>query len=286
MSLDVSVIIPTWNRREQVCEAIASVLAQSCRPREIILVDDGSSDGTADLVRQTFPQVRLVSQPQAGVSAARNHGIRLARGEWLAFLDSDDRWAPDKLERQLAVDRIAQGCRLLHCDEIWIRHGRRVNPKQRHRKRGGWIYAHCLPLCVISPSAAVIHRSLFEDIGHFDESLPACEDYDLWLRICAREPVCFVDRPLLVKTGGHPDQLSRRYPGMDRFRLQALARQLRGADLNEQDRALTSATFASKFHIYTQGAAKRGRHTDVHELRQQYADLLTPCPAASLNPAS
>ncbi len=275
-SPQVSVIVPTRNRREQVCEALNSIASQTLPAHEVILVDDGSDDGTAERVRNSHPTVQLVSQSHEGVSSARNHGIRVAAGEWLAFLDSDDRWHPTKLARQFAHRPEEHGCRLLHCDELWIRNGKRVNPKHRHRKRGGWIYPHCLPLCAISPSAAIIHRTLFDDIGLFDESLPACEDYDLWLRICSREPVHYVDEALLTKTGGHADQLSRQYAGMDRFRLQALARQLRGTRLAPADHALTSETFRGKFSIYTQGAARRGRDDEVGELRQRYADLLGP----------
>lgn len=280
---DVSVIVPTRNRRAQVLEALASVAAQTCQPREVILIDDGSDDDTIDQVRARFPEVQVARQAPAGVSRARNRGIRAAQGEWLAFLDSDDRWLPHKLERQLEARRSDPDCRLLHCDEIWIRNGRRVNPKQRHRKRGGWIYPYCLPLCVISPSAAVLHRSVFDDIGLFDESLPACEDYDLWLRLCCREAVHYLDEPLLIKTGGHADQLSRQYAGMDRFRLQALAGQLRNAPLSVADRALTLDTLQYKFRIYTQGAARRGRQHEVTALQRRYADLLhtDPEPAAA-----
>ena len=208
----VSVIIPSRDRCKRVLEAIASVEAQTLAASEIIVVDDGSSDDTSSRVAEVYPHVVLITQARRGVSSARNRGIEAASGEWLAFLDSDDRWYANKLERQLAGNQTGHGCRLLHCDEHWFRNGKRVNPGLRHQKQGGWIFSHCLPLCVISPSAAVLHRSLLDDVGGFDESLPACEDYDLWLRVCAREPVHYVDEPLLAKTGGHDDQLSHRYP--------------------------------------------------------------------------
>ncbi len=101
--------------------------------------------------------------------------------------------------------------RVCHTDEIWIRNGRRVNARKKHGKKGGWIFQHCLPLCAMSPSSIMIHRDVFTALGGFDERLPACEDYDLWLRITARYPVLFTRQPLIEKYGGHDDQLSRKY---------------------------------------------------------------------------
>ncbi|MDE2825547.1 MAG: glycosyltransferase family 2 protein, partial [Gemmatimonadota bacterium] len=216
----VSVVIPTYNRADRLPSAIRSVLEQTAPPAEIIVVDDGSTDGTPALVR-TFPGVRYLRQENQGVSAARNHGIGAAKHDWIALLDSDDEWLPGKLERQWGALERDPRYRFCHTDEIWIRKGRRVNPMKKHAKYGGHIFHHCLPLCVISPSSALIHRDLFERFGMFDPELPVCEDYDLWLRICAREPVLYVDEPLLLKYGGHEDQLSRAYWGMDRFRIRA-----------------------------------------------------------------
>ncbi|MEM8998414.1 MAG: glycosyltransferase, partial [Acidobacteriota bacterium] len=256
----VSAVIPAWNRPRRVLEAAASVLAQTRPVLEVLVVDDGSTDGTAAaLAGLRSPAVRVVSAPHRGVSAARNVGIERARGQWLAFLDSDDTWLPEKLERQLAALAAApEPYRLCHCDEVWIRNGRRVNPRLIHRKRGGWIYEHCLPRCAISPSSTLVRRDLLADVGLFDESLTACEDYDLWLRVCAREPVLYLDERLVVRTGGHADQLSAT-PALDQFRIRALAKILRTDILDGRRRKLTLETLQDKIRVYRAGALKRGR---------------------------
>jgi len=197
VNTDVSVIIPTHNRRHTLERALASVLAQRHAPREVIVVDDGSTDGT---------------------------------GAW-------------------------------------------VQSNQRHRKRGGDIFQHCLPLCAISPSAAVLHRNVFTDIGPFDEALPACEDYDFWLRLCAREPVAYVDEPLVIKTGGHDDQLSKRYPAMDRYRIQSLLRLLETVTLSPENRRTALDTLDAKLEVYGNGARKRGRTEEVAQLLARRAAL-------------
>jgi glycosyltransferase involved in cell wall biosynthesis len=172
----VSVVIPTHDRAHLVERAVASVVSQTAAVAEVILVDDGSTDGTAAVVRERFPGVVVDVQPHRGVSAARNRGIERASGDWIALLDSDDEWLPTKIERQLAALRQHPDHRIVHCDEIWIRNGRRVNARRKHRKSGGFIFERCLPLCVISPSAVLIERRLLLELGGFDEALPACED--------------------------------------------------------------------------------------------------------------
>jgi glycosyltransferase involved in cell wall biosynthesis len=257
--MTVSVVIPVWNRSALVRRALDSVLAQTRPAEEILVVDDGSTDDTASVVRRQFPGVRLVTQENRGVSAARNRGIRAAGGEIVAFLDSDDEWAPKKLERQIEAMSERPDAVLCHTDEIWIRRGRRVNTMTKHRKHGGDIFERALPLCAISPSAAIVRRRLFDEVGFFDESLPACEDYDLWLRVTARFPVLYIDEPLTVKYGGHDDQLSRRYFGMDRFRIQALEKILRSGSLRPDYRRAAEKTLREKVRIYANGARRRGK---------------------------
>ncbi len=262
----VSVVIPTYNREDRLPSAIRSVMEQTAPPAEIIVVDDGSTDGTPALVR-AMPEVRYLRQENQGVSAARNLGIHAAQHDWIALLDSDDEWLPRKVERQWdALEREPQS-RFCHTDEIWIRKGRRVNPMKKHAKHGGHIFQQCLPLCVISPSSALIHRDLFERFGLFDPELPVCEDYDLWLRICAREPVLYVDEPLLLKFGGHEDQLSRAYWGMDRFRIRALEKLIQSGALEGE--ALTAAldTLYRKIDVYAAGAEKRRRFEEADRYR-------------------
>jgi len=266
--MKISVIIPSWNRADRLAAALDSVRAQSLAAHEIIVVDDGSTDNTRELLGRHYPEVHYLYQQNAGVSCARNTGIKAASGDWIALLDSDDQWHASKLERQQQALLAQPGYRLCHCDEIWMRNGKRVNPMKKHAKSGGHIFRQCLPLCIISPSAVIIKRSLFDDTGLFDESLPACEDYDLWLRICATQPVLFVDQPLLIKVGGHADQLSRRYWGMDRFRVRALEKILAAGILKQQDHAAALQMLQEKLAILIQGADKR----DNLVLAEQYRE--------------
>jgi glycosyltransferase involved in cell wall biosynthesis len=270
--MEISVIIPTFNRAHTLSRTVGSVLAQTRPADEILIVDDGSDDRTRELVKSDYPQCRYLFQTNQGVSSARNLGIQQAQGEWIALLDSDDAWLPDKLQRQMAALQAAPGIRLCHTEEIWIRNGARVNAMKKHRKRGGRIFRHCLPLCVISPSSALLHRSLLQEVGLFDTDLPACEDYDLWLRICAREPVLFLDRPLLVKYGGHADQLSRKHWGMDRFRIQALEKIIGSGRLDDEDRNAAIEMLLEKSEILALGAEKRGKLSRADFYRQLQTD--------------
>jgi len=269
-ALKISVIIPTHNRKMVLGRAIQSVLRQTLPPDEILVIDDGSTDHTAEFVSETFPQVILLKQPNKGVSAARNSGIRISKYDWLAFLDSDDEWLPQKLEKQVAALKIHPDFKICHTNEIWIRRGRRVNPKKRHQKFGGYIYEKCLPLCVISPSSVMIHRSVFEDIGVFDENLPACEDYDFWLRTCVKYPVLYIEEPLIVKYGGHEDQLSKKFWGMDRFRIYALEKMLNNQQLDARQELQTLEVLLEKISIYMKGAHRRGKEEEFKKYQEKY----------------
>ncbi len=266
----ISVIIPSYNRAHLLNRALDSVLAQSRTADEIILIDDGSTDETAKLMQANYPQVRYLHQKNSGVSAARNRGIQAAKGEWIALLDSDDEWLPDKLAIQMQSLKQAPEHKLIHSDEIWIRNGVRVNQMKKHAKKGGWIYPNCLPLCAISPSASLIHRSLFDELGLFDETLPACEDYDLWLRITTRYPVLYCEEALIKKYGGHEDQLSAKHWGMDRFRIRALQKSLAQTVLKDEDRAAAEKMLMRKLHILLKGARKHQNQI----LIDQYQPLL------------
>ena len=275
--MNISVIIPTYNRAHTLSQAIGSVMKQSLPPAEIVIVDDGSTDGTAELVQNRFPNCRYLHQQNQGVSSARNSGIAAASGEWLAFLDSDDEWTPDKLATQTTALAANPSMLICHTEEIWIRNGKRVNQMKKHTKRGGWIFQHCLPLCAISPSSAIIHRSLFEAVGLFDETLPACEDYDLWLRICAFYPTLYIEAPQIIKHGGHEDQLSRKHWGMDRFRVQALEKIIAHPKLSPANWQTATEMLIKKAGILAQGAIKRGKQQqgDAYlTMQQHYQQLL------------
>jgi glycosyltransferase involved in cell wall biosynthesis len=273
--LEVSVIIPTYNRREPLRRALASVLAQRDAAFEVIVVDDGSADGTGAMIDKEFPSVAYLYQSNRGPAAARNRGIKTAAAERIAFLDSDDEWMKGKLRAQLDYFEANPGLRIAQTEEIWVRNGRRVNPMKKHEKSGGWIFEKCLPLCIISPSAVMIHRDVFAEVGLFDESYPACEDYELWLRIAAKFEVGLIPEPFIVKYGGHADQRSREFPAMDRFRIQALLKIIRSGTLNPEQRSAATAMLHEKASIYIQGARKRGKTTEADEVKKSL-EILDP----------
>ena len=255
----VSVIIPTFNRASFVLEAADSVLKQTVEDFELIVVDDGSTDETEKALTQYQGRFIYHFQDNQGVSAARNRGIQTARGKWIAFLDDDDLWLPEKIETQIKFFSKTPDAMICQTEEIWIRNGRRVNPRKKHQKFSGNIFAPSLLLCLVSPSAVMIKRELFEQVGCFDETLPACEDYDLWLRISAQFPIFLIDRPLVVKRGGHPDQLSRTTPALDRFRIQALVKILGSGRISSGQYDLAYQELKNKCRIYGQGCLKRGK---------------------------
>jgi glycosyltransferase involved in cell wall biosynthesis len=252
----VSVIITTYNRRGFLKEAVLSVLNQDYKDKEVIVVDDGSTDGSDEEISGL--SVGYVWKENGGISSARNKGIEVSSGEYLAFLDVDDLWRKGKLSEQMKLMQ-EYDVPISYTDEIWIRNGKRLNQKLRHRKYSGQIFERCLPLCIISPSSVVIKRKVFDRVGLFDESLPVCEDYDMWLRITARYPVLFIESPLIVKRGGHADQLSRSYEAMDRFRVQSLVKILSSGALDEEMKAAAGRELREKCRILAIGAKKRGK---------------------------
>jgi GT2 family glycosyltransferase len=267
----VSVIIPTHDRLRMLQDAIDSVLAQTYRDFELIVVDDGSDDGTAEKIPARYGSaVRVLAQARRGVAAARNLGVKCSRGTYLAFLDSDDMWRPRKLESQMGFMQTEARSQICQTEEIWIRNGVRVNPKKRHRKPSGDIFRASLDLCLVSPSAALMTRELFERAGRFDESFPVCEDYDLWLRIALEYPVALIAEPLVVKRGGHADQLSRSTWGLDRFRARAI-KKLLDSGLDGEKRRWALEALAEKVAILAQGARKRGCEGEALE----YEAILT-----------
>ena len=271
-----SVIIPVYNRAKTIQRAIDSVLNQNYSPLEIIVIDDGSTDETPQIIEKYGDKINIIHQANRGVSAARNKGIKAARGEWIALLDSDDEWLPHKLKLQQDFILENGDFQILQTEEIWIRHGKRVNPMKKHQKFGGHIFYQSLPLCIISPSAVVFTQKLFQRYGGFDESLPVCEDYDLWLRISANEMVGFIPEPGILKYGGHDDQLSRQYWGMDRFRIRALEKLVNHASLTREQREAAYREIITKATILQHGAQKRHGNAEYWEkLIQHYSRRLT-----------
>lgn len=258
----VSVVIPAYNRWPMLGQAIESVLEQSYKSFELIVVDDGSDDGTAEEIARYGSSIRVVSRPRGGVAAARNLGARSASGSHLAFLDSDDLWLRKKLEIQTAFMEARPDAEVCQTDEIWIRGGRRVNPKKRHHKASGDIFRASLGLCLVSPSAVMMTRRLFERLGGFDESFAVCEDYDLWLRVAVDTPVYLIPKPLVVKRGGHADQLSRSTWGLDRIRVLAL-KKLLDSPLQGQKRIWAIEELRRKAAVLAKGARRRGKQDEA-----------------------
>ncbi len=261
-----TVVIPTRDRADRVREALESVLVQSYPPEQVIVVDDGSRDHTHEVMRQ-FTRVRTIAlKDNYGVSRARMVGVLLARTPWVAFLDSDDRWKKDKLLHQAEFIHKYPFFEILQSEEIWIRHGRRVNPCKHHRKPEGWAWPQVLQRCLISPSGVALKRALVLNYGGFREDFPVCEDYDLWLRITRHHPVGLVPEYDVIKYGGHEDQLSKAYPAMDRFRLRSLLE----AYLKERHpvfRKYLRDAITTKAKILLKGAMKRGLADDVKYYR-------------------
>jgi glycosyltransferase involved in cell wall biosynthesis len=257
-------------------EAINSVLAQSNQSFELIVVDDGSTDGTAEHLTKLDQTIRVERIDHCGPGAARNHGVALARAPLIAFLDSDDIWAPTKLERQLAFMRANPDCAISQTNEIWIRNGRRVNPGLRHRKRAGDIFIDSLRTCLISMSATMMRTELFRSLCGFDESMAAAEDYDLWLRILINHEVDLLGEPLVTRRAGHPDQLSATTPALDRFRILALTKLLADDRLSPARRTAVVEVLVEKCRIYAGGLTRRGR-IDQARLYESIADQAQTC---------
>lgn len=264
----VSVIIPTFNRVRLVDRAIRSVLGQTFKDFELIVVDDGSDDSTAAVLDGFGDSVKSVFQEHSGVSATRNTGIENACGELVAFLDSDDEWRSEKLDRQVALFGGGGAFFVCHTDEIWMRDGKIVQQKDIHRKQGGRFFERALERCLISPSSVMISRSLLDEVGWFDPELPAAEDYDLWLRVTAFHDVEFVPEPLVVKHGGHLDQLSMTTPSIDTYRIRGIVKILDNALLSEDYRNAAVRELIRKCEIVSLGCMKKGKTAEAQAYRE------------------
>jgi len=264
----VSVVIPTFNRENVLGRAISSVIKQSYQNIELIVVDDGSTDNTAKLVKEQFPQTKYFKTINKGVSAARNYGVKKSLGEYIAFLDSDDEWMPKKIQKQL--DEIQrQGVRWIHGEERWIRNGVRVNQKKIHQKSGGDIFNRSLHLCLISPSTVMLEKSLFEEFNGFDESFIVCEDFDLWLRILFKYPIGFVTKEVIFKYGGHEDQLSAKYKAMDEYRVKTYEKLISLHQITNERRSELMMIADRKCKILISGYRKHGHYQKAELIEEK-----------------
>ena len=257
-SFSISVVIPTFNRLIYLERAIKSVLNQTISVNEIIIVDDGSDDGTSEFIHSNYPNLKYIFQSNSGVSAARNTGIKAASSNWIAFLDSDDAWVTNKIQKQITELELNPEMNFCHSNEIWIRNGKEIKQKNTHKKFGGFIFDKCLDKCRISPSTVICRKSLLIKLNGFDEDLAICEDYDLWLRITSNNPVIYIEKPLIIKYGGHQDQLSRNSEGIESYHIKSLEKLLM-QDFPSEHRIAMENMLINKLKIYANGAKKRGR---------------------------
>ncbi len=266
-----SVIIPTYNRCDFLKSAVDSVLNQTCDDYELIIIDDGSCDGTRELINSyNDPKIKYFYQEKKGPAAARNRGISESQGEYIAFLDSDDRWVSKKLEEVLKAIKNNPDYYIFHTQEKWHRNGCHLNHMKKHMKQYGDVFKNCLEICSVSVSTAVVKKEVFYDIGTFDEKLNVCEDYDFWLRVSVKYPVYLVDKILTLKEGGHTDQLSSKYYGMDRFRIKSIIKLLDSGVLNEDKYSTAFLELKKKCSIYANGCFKR----DKNEEGKGYMELI------------
>ncbi len=261
--MKISVVIPTFNRIKILDRTLDSVINQTIKPYEIIVVDDGSNDQTGNWIKNKFPEINYFYQKNMGVSTARNTGIDMAKGDWIAFLDSDDEWNKDKLELQSKAIHNNKDIPLSHTNEIWIKNGVRINQKRSHQKFGGQIFNQCLKKCIISPSTVIIRKDIFNEIGLFDTSLPVCEDYDLWLRVTARYPVLLLEKELTIKYGGHSDQLSDIDSGIEKYHIISLEKLLLKNFIDPVFKKNAKEMLLQKLDIYRRGLKNRNKVNDI-----------------------
>ena len=280
----ISVIIPTYNRAKELKRAVESVLNQDYTNFDLWIIDDGSTDETSKLIEEfkkdhskgdkdLKPTIHYIKTENQGVSAARNVGIHHSKGDWCAFLDSDDEWLKDKLSRQVEFSLDNPEIKIIHGEEIWIRRGKRVNQKKIHQKSGGRIFQRCLKLCLISPSAVMIERGLLEEMNGFDENFVVCEDYDLWLKITSKYEVGYIKEPLITKYGGHDDQLSHKFKAMDYFRVKSIHNLLRSSKIDGEDKQRAEEEIVRKSDILLLGYEKHNNleHFDeIKEIKMMY----------------
>ncbi|MDP8230203.1 MAG: glycosyltransferase [Candidatus Gorgyraea atricola] len=235
----ISVIIPTYNRPTLLKKAIDSVSSQTYKDFELIVIEDTA---------------------QKGPAWARNRGIEKSTKPFIAFLDSDDWWDKDKLAIQIDAMQKSPQRLISHTQEIWYKNGKLLNQKKKHKKHSGYIFDKCLPLCVVSMSTVMVRRELFDRVGVFNENLPCCEDYDFWLRTSVNHEFLLIDKPLTLKDGGRPDQLSSIYAtGIDKYRIQSIRKLLDSSALTPGQRNLVAAELQRKCQIYAKGCLKHGK---------------------------
>ncbi len=262
---EVSVVIPVYNRYELLKEAVATVMGQGYTNFELIVVDDGSTDmtSTMKLYYKNDPRFMYRKIEHNGMPGfVRNIGAAMARGRYLAFLDSDDLWTGGKLEKQMEYLDENPGIRLVHTRERWMRKGREISQKSQNHKHSGMIFEDALFKCIIGPSTVLLEKQLFMETGGFREDLEVAEDYELWLRITDREQIGYIDSPLVTKRAGHGEQLSEKYGQIEIFRIRALLKLVETKYFTGLHMKKAREELARKCRIYAAGCRKRGRYEE------------------------
>ena len=272
----VSVIIPTYNRAYLLPKAVESVLSQTFKDIELIVIDDASTDYTPELIRRyieksSIPIFYWKNKERLGPAASRNIGIKLAKGKFIAFLDSDDWFLPAKLEKQVEFFWKNPSYYLVQTEERWYKQGRRIFPKKIHRKAKGYFFHRAVRLCVVSMSTVMVKKELFKEVGLFDPAFPVCEDYEFWLRVSLKFPVGLIEEELVEKDGGRPDQLSAT-KGLDYYRTLALIKIFKNyfSELTPEQKLLLYREACRKFRIFFKGALKYGNLGRAFELKKHF----------------
>jgi len=268
----ISVVVPCFNAQRYIAGTLQSVFSQAGVTLEVIVVDDGSTDDSVATVRQGFPAATLIQQPNAGVAAARNAGLRAAKGRWVAFIDADDCWLAGKLQTQLKLLAGHPESRLACAPwYVWFSNEPQAPAHWRAgqvpdgcpvygRHGDGWLYTELLEGCTVWTSTVMADRMLLADAGGFDTELKVGEDYDLWLRLSRLTPFVRAERPLALYRQ-HPDSLTRRPPALNyegRVLAQALTRWgLTGPDGRHANARAVQTSLARTWHDF--GAAQTAR---------------------------
>lgn len=269
-----SIIIPTYNRIDFLTIAIPSVINQTFSDWELVVVDDGSRDKTKEYIDSlNNPQIKYIYQKNSGVSTARNTGIAAAKGKWICFLDSDDRFRSDKLQITYKYIQKYPDYQIFHSEEIWYRNGKLLSQKKHHKKTRGFVFEEAVKICFISISTVAIKQEIFKKIGVFDETFPACEDYEFWLRATAKYPIYLIPEYLTIKEGGHACQQSQKYPAMDKFRIDALIKILKSKTLTQEQAQTALTELKQKWKIYLTGARKRGKNEEINFYEKELLHL-------------
>ncbi|PLY07524.1 MAG: glycosyl transferase [Arcobacter sp.] len=260
--MKISVIIPTYNRANFLLSAINSIKSQTYRIDEIIVVDDGSSDNTKEVLKNQ--NIKYIFQENKGVSSARNRGIKESKNDWIAFLDSDDIWEKEKIEKHINIHKTNQNIFCSYTDETWNRNGKTIKLKPYQEKEEP-TFLNSLRLCKIGVSTFFCHKNIFEKVGYFDEELLVCEDYDLWLRILKDYEIKYINEKLTLKKAGHKNQLSFETKLIDTYRIKSLEKHL-----NSKYKKEVLNELIYKMEIVLSGAKKHGNTI----LEKQYTEKL------------